>query len=484
MKKLYQKYKQLPIQGKATICYTICNILQRGISIIIIPAYTRLLSKAQYGEYSVFLSWLEIFEIIATFRLAGEGYVVGLTKNENEREEYSSSMQCLAIVVTSIFLILYLLCAPLINSLTGMSTTMTLLVFALLYAMTAISFWTLKSRVEYRYISVLVMTGISSLFMMVFGVTAAVISVDKAVAVVASRVLVQGSIGLVLIWINCRKHFTFYRKEYWHKALLFNLPLIPHYLSTVVLHNSDRIIIKQIVNSEAAGIYSVAYSASMALQLFGTSISQAIQPWLFKKLKDKSYDGIGNIMNVSLLVVAILNISLIALAPEAVAILAPASYQEAIWIVPPLAATVVVMFFYQHFVNVEFFFEESRMTSIASIGAALLNVGLNYLLIPRFGYLAAGYTTLFSYIAFGIVHYIFMRIVCKRNDCPGNLFDIKTMLLIMFGFAVLTVALEVGYKYTWLRFLILAGIIIAVIIKRKTLMVLLDEITKGKKKNK
>ncbi|CCX89042.1 flippase Wzx [Clostridium sp. CAG:590] len=481
MNKLWKKYKELPIQAKATICYTICNIMQRGISIITIPAYTRILTKEQYGTYSVFLSWIEIFEIIATFRLAWGGFVVGLTKYERERNAYCSSMQCLSITVTSIFLLLYLALSPVINACTGMNTMMTLLIFALLYAMPAIQFWTARRRVEYRYVSVLCVTAISSFLMPVLGVIAAWFSEDKATAVVGARVLVQGSIGLVLIWVNCHNNFTFYNKEFWKRALIFNLPLLPHYLSTVLLHSSDRIIIKQLVGTGAAGIYSVAYSASMAMQLFGTSISQSLQPWLFKKLKEKSYDGISNIMNLSLLLVAVLNLMLIILAPEAVSILAPKSYQEAIWIIPPLAASVVVMFFYQHFVNVEFFFEESRITSAASIGAALLNVGLNYWLIPKFGYLAAGYTTLASYSVFGVVHYIFMCLVCKKNNCPKTIFDIKIMLLIMAMFAGVTVAVAIGYTHLWLRLAVLAIILILLIVKRKVVVGALKQIMKGKR---
>ena len=465
--KYYKKYKGLPIQGRATICYTLCNILQRGVSLITIPAYTRILSTEQYGDYSTFLSWLEIFEIVATFRIAYGGFVVGLTKYEKDKDTYSSTMQSLSITITSFFLVLYLTLSPWINAFTKMSTKMTLLIFGLLYALPAIQFWTARRRVEYRYISVLIVTLISSFLMPVIGVIAAMISVDKAVAVVAARVLVQGAIGIVLVWINCRGSFRFYHKEYWKRALLFNVPLLPHYLSTVLLHSSDRIIIKSLAGSSQAAIYHVAYSASMALQLFGTSISQALQPWLFKKLKDKSFDGISNIMNFSLLLVALINLTLIALAPEAVKILAPPAYQEAIWIIPPLAASVVVMFFYQHFVNVEFFYEESRITSAASIGAAVLNILLNYLMIPIFGYLAAGYTTLFSYVVFGIVHYVFMRLVCRKNNCPANIFDIRKMLLIMVAFTIITIILAIGYNYWIVRFVTLICITIGIIVKRQ-----------------
>lgn len=478
MNKYYQKYKQLPIQGRATIWYTICNILQRGVSLITIPAYTRILTEEQYGSYSVFLAWVEIFEIIATFRLAWGGFVVGLTKYEKDKDAYSSSMQCLSITITSFFLVVYLAFTDYINEMTDMTTTMTLLIFALLYALPAIQFWTARRRVEYRYMSVLAVTIISSFLMPVLGVAAALVSEKKDIAVVGARVFVQGIIGIVLIWVNCHKKFTFYHRQYWKRALVFNLPLLPYYLSTVLLHTSDRIIIKDLVGKPEAAIYSVAYSASTIMQLFSSSINQALQPWLFKKMKDQSYRGIDKIINISLLAVGGLNIALIAFAPEALYLLGPPAYQAAKWIIPPLAASVVVMFFYQHFVNVEFYYEESRITSVASIGSAILNVLLNYALIPKFGYLAAGYTTLFSYLVFAIVHYVFMRVVCKRNQCPTDLFDMKGMLSIMFGFACLAVILALGYQYIVIRICVILVILILVIVKRRVFISLLQEVKK------
>ena len=480
MNKFYQKYKQLPLQGRATICYTICNILQRGISYLTTLIYTRIMTTEQYGSYSVFLAWLEIFEIIATFRLAWGGFVVGLEKYEKDRDSYCSAMHSLSFTITSIALVSYLLLAKWINQLTDMTTPMTLLIFALLYVLPAIQFWTVRRRVEYRYTAVLLVTVISSLLMPALGVVAAMLSTEKVLAVIGSRVFVQGIIGIVLIILCYRNKFTFYHKEYWKRALIFNVPLLPHYLSTVALHSSDRIIIKSLEGKHEAAIYSVAYSLSMAMQLFGSSISQSLQPWLFKKLKEKSYDGIAKIINLSLIIVAALNLLLIALAPEAIAIMAPKAYQEAIWIIPPLAATVVVMFFYQHFVNVEFYFEESKITSFASIGAAVLNIALNYLLIPVFGYLAAGYTTLISYMVFAVIHYIFMRIVCRKNQCSDSIFDIKKMLLIMLVFGGITAVMAVGDKITWIRYATLLCMIIVAIYNRKSLIAFVKQFMKKK----
>ena len=110
------------------------------------------------------------------------------------------------------------------------------------------------------------------------------------------------------------------------------------------------------------------------------------------------------------------------------------------------------MFFCQIFVNVEFYFEESKCSAIATIGSALLNVVLNVLIIPIMGYLAAGYTTLASYILFAVAHYIFFRVVCKKNDCSRELIDIRKMLLIGIAFFILMAILIIGYKIYFIRY--------------------------------
>ena len=55
------------------------------------------------------------------------------------------------------------------------------------------------------------------------------------------------------------------------------------------------------------------------------------------------------------------------------------------------------------------------MLVYGSIGAAVLNIILNGLLIPIFGFVAAGYTTLISYIVFALSNYYTMRLMLKKR---------------------------------------------------------------------
>ncbi len=52
--KALKKYRSMPVQAKASIWFVICSFLQKGISVITTPIFTRLLNKFEYGRYNTF----------------------------------------------------------------------------------------------------------------------------------------------------------------------------------------------------------------------------------------------------------------------------------------------------------------------------------------------------------------------------------------------------------------------------------------------
>ena len=43
------KYRSLSVQAKAALWFTICSFLQKGISFITVPIFTRLMSTEEYA---------------------------------------------------------------------------------------------------------------------------------------------------------------------------------------------------------------------------------------------------------------------------------------------------------------------------------------------------------------------------------------------------------------------------------------------------
>lgn len=477
--KLVNKYKNSSNKVKSAIWYTICNFFQRGISVIVVPIYTRLLTTEQYGSYMIWVAWLEIFEIFATFRLSWGGYTAGLVKYEDDRDRYTSSMQSLGFLITTISLCFYLTFYDFVNSLTGMSTIMTLIIFGLLYTSPAISFWTARQRVEFKYKKVVVLTIASSVLIPLIGIGLISAFNEKELALINGRMVVQGFLGLYLLYINCKNDFTIYDREYWKRAILFNGSLIPYYLSLVVLHSSNRIIIERLVGKSAAGIFSVAFSAAMVMLLVNSALNATIQPWLFSKIKANDLGRVPQIATATLVLVAAINLLLTAFAPEAVMLLAPPAYYEAIYVIPPIAASVVVMFCYQYFVNVEFYFEKGQFIAIASVAAAILNIVLNFMLIPIYGYQVAGYVTLFCYMLFGVAHYFFMKYILKEMHVEASIVSVSQIGIVFVVYGLIAGVIALFYDNWMVRYSIILAIVLGLLLMRTSVLSLYSSLKKG-----
>ena len=108
IKSFITKYKNIPIEVKASIYYAICSIIQKCIVLITLPLFTRLLTTTQYGEYSIYQSWMSIVIIFATLNLQYGSFDTAMIKFENDRDRYISSVQGLVTLLTLIIFIVYL----------------------------------------------------------------------------------------------------------------------------------------------------------------------------------------------------------------------------------------------------------------------------------------------------------------------------------------------------------------------------------------
>ena len=101
----------------------------------------------------------------------------------------------------------------------------------------------------------------------VIGIILVINANDKVIARILGLVLVEMIGYSWLSFVQIKKENILFKK-YWKYAILFNLPLIPHYLSQIVLNSADRIMISSMVGESEAGIYSLAYSLSSIMTLF------------------------------------------------------------------------------------------------------------------------------------------------------------------------------------------------------------------------
>ena len=146
IRKILKKYHELSIVAKASIWFVFCSIMQKGVAFITIPIFTRLMTTEQYGQFSVYSSWLTIFTVITTLRLTGAVFNKGMSKFKDDRDTYTASMQTTTLIIAVIVFGVYLIFRNQINQLTELPTFIMVAIFAELLVTPAIEFWTVRKR--------------------------------------------------------------------------------------------------------------------------------------------------------------------------------------------------------------------------------------------------------------------------------------------------------------------------------------------------
>ena len=167
---------------------------------------------------------------------------------------------------------------------------------------------------------------------------------------------------------------------------------------------------------------------------------------------------------------------LIIFAPEALYIMGGKPYLVALYVMPPVACGCIFQFLYTMFVNVEQFSKKTIGMAFASASAAILNYVLNAIFIPRYGFIAAAYTTLAGF-AWLLLSHMLLVFVYKLHE----VYPYKIVFAAAGGSLVLTLGVNYLYDAPVLRY-VLGGLytiaLICGIIKNKDVFI---QLVKGKK---
>lgn len=477
--KIKMKYISLPTEVKASFWFMVCAFFQRGISVITTPIFTRLMSTAEYGEFSVFYSWYSIISVFLTLNLFFGVYVRGMVVYDEEKNQFTSSMQGLMLTLTMIWLVIYCLFNDLFNDILNLDTFQMISMIVIIWTNGVFNFWAAEQRVKLEYKRLVIISLITAALVPALQIILIIMMDDSVTARIIGLVVISVLFYPVLFAKHMFSGKKFFSKKFWKYALAFNIPLIPHYISQIILNSADRIMINEMIGADEAGIYSLAYSVSQIMTIFNTALMQAIEPWLYRKIKNREINQIRKVAYPAFIIVAVINILLIALAPEVVAIFAPKQYSNAIWIIPPVAMSVFFMFAYTFFAVFEFYYKKTQYIAIATMIGAIVNIILNYVCIYAYGYYAAGYTTLICYMFYAIFHYLFMHKLVKENF-PGEApYDPKVLLLTSMFFLAAGFGLLFMYENNFIRYMLVLVLSVAGVMNYKKISSLYFKVIKN-----
>lgn len=453
---------------KATIAFGVASFASNGINYLVTPIFTRILSTSEYGTISVYNAISSIVMVIATLTLSKPGILsIGMYEHKDCRWRYLSSMLGLitisSAIVGLILGIIWIFSTRLIN----FPVSLVVLIVLNSWLNPAMVFWTYKQKYEYKYklaFWILVSTAVTSQMISLAVVFWA--SKQGNYNLASLRLWSAASVNLVVslvlgiyILVNGKKIIDI---QLWKNTLVFALPLIPHYLGFAFLNGTDRIMINAMAGSDKAGIYSLAVILSTVGSLLWQALCVTFTPFMNEKIGNKDFKKIRKAIKPLLILIGAVCIGVSLLAPEIIGILGTEDYREGVYVVPATVAGVFMHIVYDMFSHISFFHKKSGKIMRATIIAAMSNVILNYLFIKQFGYIAASYTTLVSFLILAIMHY--QNVISIEKE---SVFDIQFICICSAAVITLCLLSNFIYSYAVIRYILFALLGVSVFMRYK-----------------
>ena len=454
--------------AKASFWFIISNVMLKGISFITTPIFARMLEVSDYGTTSVFVTWEGIISIFATLNLAGGVYNVAMTKYPDDLNNYTLCMFSLEALLSVAAYTITIAFNSLFPSVFELSNIFLVYMWIQTLTNAFITFWLMRLRFNYEYKPVIAFTFSNALLSPCLAILLIKLFPQNAAM---AKVIGAGLFGIlfgIFIMIRVmRKGRKYYSKEYWGFALKFNIPLLPHYLSGILLNGVDKIMIDRMVSRAAAGIYAISHSISGALSLVTGAVNSTMIPLTLQSVKSRNFSGLKKSIAGFGAIISFLCVGIMMFGREAVLIFASAKYVEAIPFVPPLLVAVYLTFISGIVGNILFYYEKTWCMSFTTLTCAVLNIVLNFFGIKLFGAIAACYTTLISSFVSFVMQYCFVR-KCEKQI--HEIIDLKLlglMFIILMGYGTAAIAFEYVF---WMRLLLVSIPVLIAFAKRRSII--------------
>ena len=404
---------------KGSLIYSGARVLTKASGFLLIPLYTRFLTPVDYG----IMGYLDVlFRLLGTLLMFGfYGAQTRLFYDFNQDENKIGEL----LFTLNLFLIIALLLFCTTASLYGKPVYQRFgsasipfypyfpvktwaLFFQILNQMVIVYYMTIK---DYKVCAALQ-------FFQFLVVTAAVIvfvvGFNQGALGRFRGVLIGQGIAFLICYSSYIRRFKFKLSPAVLKfAFVFGLPIVVHLLTSVILESIDRVILEKYVTIDKLGIYTLGYQIGMVVSIVVASFNKAWTPNYYELMNENSSNKEEKVRQVFYAIIAFIGAICIIgslYTNEYLPLLAPPIYYEARIIIPVILFSYFLQAYYFFGVQPVFYYKKTKILPLVTGSAAIVNIVLNYLLIPSYGIVGAAYATAASHIYLAvIVHFIGRR---------------------------------------------------------------------------
>ena len=228
----------------------------------------------------------------------------------------------------------------------------------------------------------------------------------RYLARIFGSVIALAVVTVYALWSLWKKESPKFNSEYWKFGLKLSLPIIPHGLGQVILLSVDRIMIARIIGYVESGIYSFAYTIYSLIRVTSDSLLTVFEPWAYSKISEANFREVQKKATYLFYGICGISTAVILFSPELIFILGSKKYEDSVYCVIPVLLGGIFAMAYTIPSVATYYYQKTKSIALGTAITSVLNICLNYILIPKFGYIAAAYTTLICYIIYFLYHYV------------------------------------------------------------------------------
>ncbi len=441
---------------KQTAIYGLATVFPRMMSFFLVPLYTELLPKEEYGKVTVIFAYMIFFNVMLAYGM--ETAFFRFYNKETDKKKVVETATVSVFWTTLFFLVVALLFRNTLAKYSEIDVQyVTYSIWILvLDALVVIPFSKLRANQRPVFYSIIKMGNVTinlilNSFFLIFLPKIAAANPDSFFGLLYFENFQIGYIFVSLV-VSSLATFLVLSSDYfkvnwsfdfdlWKRMMRYGLPILVAGIAFAINEQFDKILLGKLLPANIAdsevGVYSACYKLGLFMVLFRTAYTLGIEPFFFSHAdKENATQTYATITKYFVIFGSFIMLVVIVFADLLKYIMIrDSSYWEAMKVVPLI---ILANFCLGIYTNLSVWYKLIDKTYIGawiSIVGAAVTLVLNFLLIPKYSYMGSAIATISAYGSMMVISYVLGN---RYYPIPYDMKKISGYLGLSIGFSALS----------------------------------------------
>ena len=440
MKKLLDYIKQLSFYNtlRHGSVYMFSFVAAQAITIVSIPVFTKLLTPADFGVYEVYNNTVRFLSVLLSLNLYTGFYRYYFDDAIDNKHlmQFLLRISFVSFIIGVFFLIIFE--QPLL-SVTNLPPDVFIWIPIGIFTTVLLNFFTSYNNAQQYSTRAGVWQLAIQLLKTIMSIGFILFVSKNYLGRISGEYTITFIASLIIIAVYFRNYIGLKETLPDKKQILqYSTSFIPISMSGYIISYMDLVLINNIQGNTASGVYSYAYKFAIIYSGLSQSFVTANRPNLFNLLKEnKTQEVVGQMRSMFKLITVLASVFILFAADAGKILSLKPEFGEALYLLPILIMGYVFSDIAEVYNFFLYYSKKVKLFYVSFVFTALVNFVLNLLLIPKYGYQVAAYTTLISYIVLFAATYL----VCKFY----TQLTVPRWTLLVDYLAILAVVIAVSY---------------------------------------